>query len=329
MSHTTKKTFLLCALPALLWMAGCQRAAPVAGRLDVEPRTVTLPYPQVAPIRLTWTPAPPAGGEALVAPLVFLHLLDANGGLLRTWDHPFPQAWVAGTPVGYDVKLYQSALAPPLAPGRYRLSVGIYDRSNHRWPLEGLGKPLWHQEYQAAEVVVPAQAPSLQLTFSPAWQPLEPGSDKQVLARRFLGDQPGEIRLDGIPGPGTVWMTFRIPPGNAPDEKLVFHDAGTNTQAAVVRCSCGSVETGISGPGAHEVEMPVDAAAAGAGCRITLTPNFHITNPNRQQPWSVALQVLSWIPAGAPGPGAAGTSGAPGAPAGTGGPTGAGATGGG
>ncbi len=101
-------------------------------------------------------------------------------------------------------------------------------------------------------------------------------------------------------GPCTIWLSFRIPPGNTPDGKMVFHDAGTNSPAAVVRCSCGSVETGISGPGQHEVEMPVDAAGAGAGCRITLTPNFHILTANQPQPWSVAVQVVAWIPAGAP-----------------------------
>jgi hypothetical protein len=293
-----KKTFLLTLLPALLGAAGCHREPPAVARLDVEPRSVTLAYPQLVPVRLTWTPATAAGGETPTEPLVFLHLLDAKGVVLRTWDHPFPQHWGAGTPVTYDVKLYQSALAPPLDPGKYRLSVGLYDRGGQRWPLDGLGKPLWHLEYQAAEITVPRQAPGPRLTFSPAWLPLEAGSDKQVLARRRLGDQPGEIRLDGIPGPGTVWLSFRIPPGNHPDEKVVFHDAGTNTPAAVVRCSCGSVETGISGPGPHEVEVPVDAAGAGAGCLITLTPNFHLLTAGQPQPWSVAVQAVAWIPAG-------------------------------
>jgi hypothetical protein len=293
-----KKTVLLPLLPALLCAAGCHREAPAVARLDVEPRSVTLAYPQLVPVRLTWTPVTAAGGETPSEPQVFLHLLDAKGAVLRTWDHPFPQHWAAGTPVTYDVKLYQSALAPPLGAGKYRLSVGLYDRGGQRWPLDGLGKPLWHQEYQAAEVTVPSQAAGPQLTFSPAWLPLEPGSDKQVLARRRLGDQPGEIRLDAIPGPGTVWLSFRIPPGNHPDEKVVFHDAGTNSPAAVVRCSCGSVETAISGPGLHEVEMPVDAAGAGAGCRITLTPNFHILTTGQPQPWSVAVQIVAWIPAG-------------------------------
>jgi hypothetical protein len=293
-----KKTLLLPLLPVFLYAAGCHHAAPAVARLEVEPRSLTLPYPQLVPLRLTWTPVA-TNGETPSEPLVFLHLLDAKGAVLRTWDHPFPQHWAAGTPATYEVNLYQSALAPPLDPGRYRLSVGLYDRGGQRFLLDGLGEPIARQEYQATEVTVPAQAPAPQLTFSPAWLPLEAGSDKQILARRRLGDQPGEIRLDGIPGPGTVWLSFRIPPGNRPNEQLVFHDAGTNSPAAVVRCSCGSVETGITGPGAHEVEMPVDAAAAGAGCRVTLTPNFHILTAGQPQPWSVALQAVAWIPSGA------------------------------
>jgi len=288
-------TLLLCA-------AGCQRKVSVAGSLDVQPRSITLPYPQLATVHLTWTPAAASGeGDTPSEPLVFLHLLGAKDQVLRTFDHPFPQHWLAGAPVSYDVKLFQSALAPPLAPGKYRLSVGLYDQSGKRWALDGLGEPMKRQEYRAAEVEVPPQPAGPRLEFSQAWLQLEAGSDKQVVARRWLSEQPGEIRVEAIPGPGTLWLSFRIPPGDGASQKLVYHEAAGNTPAVVVRDTCGAVETGISGPGPHEVEMPIEAPGAEGACRISLVPNFHVVSPDRPALRSVALENAAWIAGGARG----------------------------
>jgi hypothetical protein len=284
---------------AACWCAaGCQRKIPTAGSLEVQPRTITLPYPQLAILHLTWTPAAGASApDTPVEPLVFLHLLGAKGQVLRTFDHPFPQRWLAGTPLAYDLKLYQSALAPPLDPGKYRLSVGLYDPTGKRWALEGLGEPIGRQEYAAAEVEVPPAPAGPRLEFSQAWRPLEAGSDKQVVARRWLSEKPGEIRVVAIPGPGTIWLSFRIPPGDAPSERLVYHDSSTNTPAAVVRSSCGAVETGISGPGPHDVEVPIEGPGAEGVCRISLIPNFHMIATALPAPQSVSLENAAWVPA--------------------------------
>jgi|GEM_PF-554435 len=296
-----KTTYTVALVATLLSCAvGCQRKVPDAGSLDVQPRSITLPYPQLTTVRLAWTPAAaPGEGDTPSEPLVFLHLLGAKGQVLRTFDHPFPQHWAAGTPVTYDVKLYQSALAPPLDPGKYRLSVGLYDQSGKRWALDGLGEPIRRQEYRAAEVEVPAQPAGPRLTFSPAWLRLEAGSDKQVVARRWLSQQPGEITVAAIPGPGTLWLSFRIPPADGASQKLVFHESATNTPAVVVRDTCGAVETGISGPGPHEVEMPIEAPGAEGACRISLVPNFHVVSPDRPTPRSVSLENAAWIAGGA------------------------------
>jgi hypothetical protein len=301
-----KTTYTVALVATLLSCAvGCHRKVPDAGSLDVQPRSITLPYPQLATVRLTWTPAAATGeGDTPSEPLVFLHLLGAKGQVLRTFDHPFPQSWAAGTPVTYDVKLYQSALAPPLDPGKYRLGVGLYDQSGKRWALDGLGEPIRRQEYGAAEVEVPAQPAGPRLTFSPGWLPLEAGSDKQVVARRWLSQQPGEIQVEAIPGPGTLWLSFRIPPADGASQKLIYHDSATNTPAVVVRDSCGAVETGISGPGPHEVEMPIEtpgAPGADGACKISLVPNFHVVSPDRPTPRSVALENAAWIPGGTRG----------------------------
>ncbi len=261
----TKRTCGLLSLAALLSFApGCQRETPTVARVEIQPRSVTLPYPQLAAVHLTWTPAAGAGGGAAgspAQPLVFLHLLDAKGQVLRTFDHPYPQHWAEGSPVSYDATLVQSALAPPLDPGRYRLSIGLFEPGGKRWPLDGLDKPIGRLEYLAGEIEVPPVPPGPRFTFSGSWLPLEAGTDKQVVARRWLSEQAGEIRVDAIPGPGTLWFSFRIPPGDGGGDKLVPHDAG-NTLAAVVRSTCGAVETGISGPGPHDVEIPIQGPAA-------------------------------------------------------------------
>jgi hypothetical protein len=192
--------------------------------------------------------------------------------------------------------LYQSALAPPLDPGRYRLGVGLYDQRGKRWALDGLGEPIARQEYLAAEVQVPPSPGGPRLEFSPAWLPLAAGSDKQVVARRWLADQPGEIRVLAIPGPGTLRLSFRIPPGDGSIEKLVYHDAASNTEAVVVRGTCGAVETGISGPGPHEVEMPIEAAGPDGVCRISLVPNFHVLSTAQPPVRSVSLENAAWSP---------------------------------
>jgi hypothetical protein len=308
-----KKTYALSLAAALLvCAAGCNRRVPDAGRLEVQPHAVTLPYPQLTVIHLTWTPAaPPGGGDTPSQPLVFLHLLGAKGEVLRTFDHPFPQHWVEGSPVTYDVKLYQSALAPPLDPGKYRLSVGLYDHNGKRWALEGLGEPIGRQEYLAAEVEVPPQPAGAgpRLLFSAAWLPLETGSDKQVVARRWLAQQPGEIRVDSLPGPGTLWLAFRIPPGDAANEKVIYHDSAANIPGAVIRDSCGGKETVISGPGPHGVDMPLGApVAAGQDnvCRISVIPNFHIVAtevPPPHPPRSLALDNAAWMPGAGGGAG--------------------------
>jgi hypothetical protein len=322
----TRETYVLPLAAALLLSgAGCHRQATVAGRLEVQPRALSLPYPQLTTVHLTWTPSVGRGGagdgsETPSEPLVFLHLLDAKRQVLRTFDHPFPEHWAEATPVSYDVHLFQSALAPPLDPGRYRLSVGLYDHRGRRWALDGLGEPIGRQEYLAAEVEVSPQPAGPHFAFSRSWLPIEAGGDRQVVARRWLSEQAGEIRVDAIPGPGTVWLSFRIPPGDGTSEKLVSHDPASNTPGAVVRDTCGAVETGISGPGPHDVEMPVEGPGPDGSCRISLVPNFHIVSTSRNQPRSVSLENAAWIPGAARGAAPAGGPGG-GAPAPPGGAT--------
>src|SRR5258708_31958883 len=98
----TKRTCGLLSLAALLSFApGCQRETPTVARVEIQPRSVTLPYPQLAAVHLTWTPAAGAGGGAAGAPApppVLLHLPDAQGPPLPAFDHPHPPPRAEGTP---------------------------------------------------------------------------------------------------------------------------------------------------------------------------------------------------------------------------------------
>ena len=132
----TKKVLLPIACAALSLVSGCGGDTPVA-RVEIEPKEARLPFSQAQNVRLTWTPSAALEGEK---PTVFVHLLDSEKKVARTFDHPFPQPWSEGKPVSYDLKLYQSALAPPLPAGKYQVTLGLYGKDNKRWALDGLGE---------------------------------------------------------------------------------------------------------------------------------------------------------------------------------------------
>ncbi|HKI05079.1 MAG TPA: hypothetical protein VKK31_24075 [Thermoanaerobaculia bacterium] len=280
------------ALIAISLAAGCGgKQTPVAG-VEVEPRLVRLPFSQVRTARLTWTPTVALEGDA---PTVFVHLLDGQRKVVRTFDHPFPQRWREGVPVSYDLKLYQSALAPALPAGKYQVTLGLYNKEGRRWALDGLGEPKGRNEYDAAEIEVPPPAPGTRFAFSAAWLPVEPGSDRQVLARRWMAKR-SAIRLVDQKEPGTLWMVIQIPPTNGPDAKLVL-DPGASAPSVLVVGNCGGTETNLSGPGIHEVELSMEAPPANGFCRVLLSSNFLLepTVPTARKR-SVSLDNIAWMP---------------------------------
>lgn len=114
-----------------LGLAGCGEAPEPVAKLEVEPQQVALGYPAYESFRLRWEVRDQlAGLEG--QPLVFIHLLDAGGNVVRTFDHPFKLDWRPGATGEYEVELYQSGLAPPLAEADYELSVGLYDVAGNR-----------------------------------------------------------------------------------------------------------------------------------------------------------------------------------------------------
>jgi hypothetical protein len=290
------KKILPLALAALaLCAAACHNEAPPVAGLEVQPAELQLGHGRVVPVRFSWTPTT-ALEEDAGPPMVFVHLLDNDGKVTRTFDHPFPERWREGTPVAYDVKLYQSVLAPPLPAGKYRLTVGLYGRGKHRWAIQGLGEPLKRNEYVAAQVEVPARTPGPEFNFSNTWLPVEAGGDRQLVARRWLIGR-GGIRLVGVRNPGTLWMVLRIPPADGPDEKLVLRE-GQSIPSVLIRGTCGGVEMSVSGPGSHEIEVPIQESPDGGACRVILLPNFHYESPNVRDQRTISLDNLGWMPAG-------------------------------
>jgi hypothetical protein len=296
---------------------GCGRDRPVA-ELEAAPAELRLDYPRFAVLTLTFriTGERPGGPGPL--PIVFVHLLDGAGTVVRTFDHPFPAAWRVGATVEDRVTLYQSALAPPLAPGRYRLTVGLYD-PERRWPLAA-GVEADRREYVAATVAVGGANPNVpSFDFSEAWLPPQPRGDVQVLAQRWLSGE-GRIRLTGIRQAGTLWLRLRIPPPQFEGFTMTLAE-GAAQPAVLVSSGCsGGEEVSLSGSGTHEVSLrvevdPIEAkeadpgapaaapsgesppvASMGSTCEISLRPNFSFTSGAQALRQSVALEVLAWGP---------------------------------
>ena len=172
---------LLIAACGLLVSVACGKPTPVA-HLEVRPGSLKLLYPEYRELHLAWEPTvalaaldPDAG-----PPTVFVHLLDRHGKIVRTYDHPFSQPWQEGTPVAGTVRIFQSALAPPLPAGQYRLTLGLYGtKSGRRFPLDVAAPDLGRQEYPVLNVEVPASAKGMRLGFAGKWLPSEPSGSRR------------------------------------------------------------------------------------------------------------------------------------------------------
>lgn len=274
-------------------LTACGPTEVPAASLTVEPTALTLPYPGYADLRLDFVMKEPLDGD--VRPLVFVHVLDASGDVVRTFDHELPEAWRPGSTVSDTVTLHQSALAPPLPPGSYDLTVGLY-RGDRRWPLETDAPAAAHAEYRVAEVTVPqdgSKAPMLH--FSPSWMATEAGSDAQVLARRWLA-QDGTLRLADVAAPGTLRLSLNLPePGN--QEDLVLEEGHQEPSVSIESDCGGGFSTTLAGFGPHLVEVPVQAGEDGSVpdiCELTFDVHSHLLERRTLQTRAVLLEGISW-----------------------------------
>lgn len=282
-------------VPVFLLLPGCHRESPAVATVDVKTPVLDLPHRSFAPLSLSWRLHEPLVGRSGRL-RVFVHLLDEPGSVVRTFDHPWPGSWRPGSRVDYTVDLHQSALAPPLEPGAYALTLGLYDGEGRRWPLATQGEAVDRHEYRVAEVRVPPESGSEPMfQFSPDWLASEPGRDRQILMRRWLTG-PGHVRATGLERAGELWLRLLLPTGGA-EQELVLTE-GAQQQGVVVRCGCGEIEVRLAGSGIHDVVLPIEPGSEGAddSCAIEIAPNFYLLELDSAERHTVSLEVLAWSP---------------------------------
>ena len=300
MKHAAALAIAAALLPA--W--ACKGPSEPVARLGVPAAEVTLPYGQRVPFELRFEALRELGGDG-GSPLVFVHLLDPQGEVVRTFDHPLPSGWRAGETIVDAFALQQSLLAPALPAGEYRLTVGLYDGGDRRWALQTDGEEVARQEYAVGRVRVPEIDPAApRFTFSPEWLPVEAGADKQTMARRWLSGD-GQLDVQGMPTPAAVWITLRVPP-EEPPLRIVLEE-GASAPSVRVDTDCSGFAATFGGAGFHEVTVPV----ATTPCHIRFDANFVALGPEANRKLSVAMEQMTWQ-AGLP---AAGSAPAPAVPA--------------
>jgi hypothetical protein len=271
---------------AALAAASCRGAgSEPAGRVTVEPAAVRLAYPQSLPLKLDWQPAR-ALDRQHGRPVAFVHLAvpsEKKNVVLRTFDHPLPKAWSAGQPQSYEIEIYQSALSEPVPPGRYVLSLGLYDGDwGYRWPLQTAGPEVAKREYQIATVEVAGPDPTAPgFEFAGAWQPLAKVPTKQVLdVRCFTAAASVAVQATA---PGAVRLLVSTP-AHGPSQVRVTS-------------SCAPQWSETVGP---ETRKWIGAEIGAGHCEIRLEPAAPSSATSAGAPASACLEVLAWRPKAAP-----------------------------
>lgn len=270
---------------------GKDTLAPV-GSVSLEPAALELPYGLWADTLLHWQMD--ADPESLQGDLmVFVHLLDREGQVQMTLDHPFPGVWQAGKSVEDPLTLVHSSLGPRLPPGQYRLTVGLFDPvTEHRFALAG-ATDVHRQEYEVGTVTIPetdAQAPPA--SFSESWRPVELGRDRQVLARRWLVGS-GKINLGPAREEGRASLLLQIPSAREGLQIAFESPEESDGQPRVVLTSTCGIEIELLASGKHDVEIPLQENQS---CELHLVPNYQLIDLSSFQRSTLTLEQLAWRP---------------------------------
>ena len=131
---------------------GCTDSTPAA-RVTVSPQSFVLSPGECRDVRLSWHMLR-ALDRKRGRLIVFAHILDRPHHVITTFDHPFPSEWRPGTREDYVVQTCQPG-APPLKPGKYMLSLGLYeDDWGYRWPLQTGGREVALREYEVGKIAI-------------------------------------------------------------------------------------------------------------------------------------------------------------------------------
>ncbi len=287
-----------CAAP-LLFLAACGQAPLPVGSLAATPAEIELPGSGFTTVSLAWEMGEPlAGAQGKLR--VFVHLLGADGEVLRTFDHDFPGEWQVGEEKAYDVVLFQSALGPALENGKYALTAGLYDENRKRWPVR-TGDETAGEESRVATVTAAGAGPGFpEFYFSESWMPIEGGTDRQILGRRWLSGN-GALRLARIRQPGTIWLRIGIPSGEGEMQELVLQP-GHDTPTAEIGSECLQSPVRIAGSGSHTARLEIDPgdpageeeAETEGACEIRFTSNFELLSRDSRERRSIALETIAW-----------------------------------
>jgi hypothetical protein len=278
-------------------LAACREAEPPIGALAASPASFELGWPEFAEIELVFEPLEPLPTGA--APIVFVHLLDEPGSVVRTFDHALQGVWQPGRRLTHRVRIHQSALGEPLDAGSYLLSAGLYRPEQGRFALRTPAEAVSKLEYRIATVqVAPPAEGTPNARFSEHWLPPEPGADRQVLARRTLrGGAPGTIQFGPVEGAGRLFLGLLVPTPDEPGSHLELLDGGAQPKVRIAS-SCGGGQPEISGTGRLDVDLEVPPAPGARICEVSIEPNFQVTGAESAEATSVRLEVLAWGPAG-------------------------------
>ena len=282
---------LLAAALALAGCLGCGIEKHPIGILESGQPELELGYPEHRSLGLRFEPFayPIAGG----CPTVSIHLTDRDGRLVRTFDHR-PPAWVPGERLGYDLTLYQSALAEPLPAGRYRLWAGAYSQDlGMRHTLVLAGGRTAGRRHEIASVTVPETAASRELGFAGDWEGPEAGSDSQVLVRRWFRRQARLILRDAAATePIELWLLLYLPRAAPSDLSL---EPGELDPRVEVGSSCTADRASIA-TGRRELRFAIPAAELRRGCSLELRANYEVRSDSIPRPRSASLEAISWRP---------------------------------
>lgn len=293
------KSYTLAAFMLLLFsVVACGRPEEPVAKIQIRAAPDSLSYPGFTHLELQWEMLRELAG-ATAPPIVFVHLLSDVGEVLRTFDHALPFDWAPGEEMLDYSLLFQSALAPSLPTGNYRLTMGLYDVGGRRWPLQLDGEEAGHHEYVVAKLLVEESSkPEPMFYFSPSWMESEPGTDVQVLGVRWLTEE-GTIRISDVEGRGEILLQFRIPRPSDGAVELVL-DEGAQLPVVSVSSACSVGSEAVEGAGLHRVVLEISPELLdvedSTDCEVVIRPNYHLLDTAALSRRALLLEVLAWFP---------------------------------
>ncbi len=282
---------LTVALALGLLAAGCSRGGAPLASLKLSTTEIQLPYGAlvVVAMRMECLRELPAGPMVL-----FTHLLDAEGKIVRTFDRPFSVARVQGCVVTTPLTLWQSALSAPLPAGRYRLRVGLSSARRGRIPLAVEGVVGHRRGYEVAQVVVPELSePWPRLVLDGTWKAPASAEDRQLPGQRWL-ESDGDIVVKGIRHEQTLRLSVRLLEAEENGLKLVLQE-GETQPAFTLEANCDAGRGRFVGAVDHDLRVRLTPSGETNECRLHLAPNFTLIDPRTLERTTLGLERATWL----------------------------------